>query len=449
MFCGAIGHYVRDCPVASQYIQQGKLVRNQENKLTLPNGSYIPRNTPGHTMRDRVDNYLSSQGQREPPRNQDYAAANFVETPDEYVFEVDVSPDDPAEDPEEIADRLQVMEAEIESLREAQALAIQKGRREQFDGVHVPPKTGFPPRRDPPAPPQPNVHAQRATSKTVPSRDVPPHLVGKPGAPAGPPPRPQGPLKPTAMPPPKPHPEEPKNRYHAAIENTAKASDLLQRALDTQMTISTREFLATSVDARKQLKDLVTAKKVSSNLLEEEPVDSYLSSFGVPSSPPLSLDVYKFAATSPTAAASLPLRTITLKFGDRVEAECILDGGAQIIVMRKDIWEQLGTPITANKASAMESANAGTTYTLGLVENQLVTMGTFSFYLQIQIVEDAPFEVLLGRPFFDVLNCVEISRSGGSHQIEVRDPETGTPYKFATQPRQRKPSRKAAVNFRS
>ena len=452
MFCGGLGHYVRDCPVAAQYIQHGKIVWNNENKLVLPDGRFVPRNLPGNTMRERVDYYLSPQGQRELGRNQDYVATNFLETPDEFIFEFDVSPDEPGQSPDELTEQYLIYEAQQESLRDANVYAAQRGRREQFDGVQVPQKIGFPPRRNPPAPPapQPNVHGQRALSKPLPGRDVPPHLVGKSGAPAvPPPPRPQGPIKPIAMPP-KPTAEESKRHYHSAIENSVKTSDLLDRALDTPITISTRELLATSVDARKHLKDLVTTKMVSSNLLEEgNRLDSYLTSFGVPSPSPISLDVYKYATSSPTAAASLPLRTIRLQFGDSVEAECILDGGAQIVVMRKDIWEKLRTPITADKAQAMESANSETSYTLGLVENQLVKLGPIQFYLQIQVVPSAPFEVLLGRPFFDVLNCVEISRSGGTHQIEVREPETGTPYMFATQPRGRKTSREAAVNFRS
>ena len=450
MFCGGLGHYVRDCPVAAQYIQHGKITRNNENKLVLPDGRYVPRNLPGNTMRERVDYFLSPQGQRDIGRNQDYVAANFLETPNEFVFEFNLSPEHPEQSPDELTEQYLINEAQQESLRDANVYAAQRGKREQFDGVHVPPKTGFPPRRNPPVPPapQPNVHGQRALPQPAKARDVPPHLVGRAGAPAVPPPRPQGPIKPIAMPP-KPTAEESKRHYQSAIENEVKASELVNRALDTQITISTRELLATSVDVRKQLKDLVTTKKVSSNLLEEDPVDSYLTSFGVPSLSPVPLDVYKYATSSPTAAACLPLRTISLQFGDSVEAECILDGGAQIVVMRKDVWERLRTPITADKAQAMESANSGTSYTLGLVENQLVKLGPIQFYLQIQVVPSAPFEVLLGRPFFDVLNCVEISRFGGIHQIEVRDPETGTPYMFATQPRQRMTPREAAVNFRS
>ena len=80
-------------------------------------------------------------------------------------------------------------------------------------------------------------------------------------------------------------------------------------------------------------------------------------------------------------------------------------------------------------------------------QNKVVTSG------EIQVVEEAPFEVLLGRPFFDITNCSEVSATGGKHVIHIKDPKTGTPYVFATEPRpdrgvrlDRKPDE--GVNFR-
>ena len=150
--------------------------------------------------------------------------------------------------------------------------------------------------------------------------------------------------------------------------------------------------------------------------------------------------------------SSLPLRVIFPTFAAGVEPECILDGGAQIVAMRRDVWELTGAPLTANKAMTMESANAGTVKTLGLVENHPVRLGPITVYLQIQVIENAPFEVLLGRPFFDVLSCSEVSQAGGNHEIHVTDPKTGTPYVFPTEPRFRRrhqPKQESAVNFRA
>ena len=97
----------------------------------------------------------------------------------------------------------------------------------------------------------------------------------------------------------------------------------------------------------------------------------------------------------------------------------------------------------------MESANSGTTMTLGLLENHPVKLGPITIFLQIQVVDDAPFEVLLGRPFFNVISCSEVSSHGGKHEIHVKDPKTGTPYRFATEPRPRKMQRATNKNLQA
>ena len=166
------------------------------------------------------------------------------------------------------------------------------------------------------------------------------------------------------------------------------------------------------------------------------------------------LDLTKYDPSRASAAVSLPLQVIHLSLGNGVEPECILDGGAQIIVMRRDIWEQLRVPIIPNRAIPMESANATTSMTLGLIEDQPAQLGPIAFNLQIQVVDSAPFEVLLGRPFFDVTSCEEVSHVGGHHEIRLHDPKNGTAYVFPTQPRLPKTQRDrpsnsgAAVNFR-
>ena len=219
--------------------------------------------------------------------------------------------------------------------------------------------------------------------------------------------------------------------------------------------LSARELLATSPDVRRHVKDLVSSRKVAANTVEvNDELDAYLADCFESDQPAVYLDMIRYDASS-AAAPSLPLRVIYPSFGQGVEPECILDGGAQVIVMRKDVWERLRVPITANRAMPMESANASTTMTLGLIENHPVQLGPITVYLQIQVVEEAPFEVLLGRPFFDVTSCSEVSTAGGSHEIRVKDPKTGTPYVFATEPRRRKVSRSPhdsaktdpAVNF--
>ena len=466
MFCSGTDHYVRDCQVVSHYLQEGKVVRNNLGRLTLPDGSYPPRSAPGRNMKERVDHHFATQGGSNASRNHNTVSTNFLETGDEYIISIDATqiPSDNDED------EYSVLEAKIQSLRDAQTLVANKKVR--FDGVDVPTRTGppNPSRRDASSSSstsstktqypsrsatsssssQPNIHSRGMKSSNQ-SRDKPPHdRTSSQSSPTQPPL--SLPMKPIAVVP-KPSTEDAKYRYQSAIEASVKSSDVVDKLLDTQVTVSTRELLSVSPDIRKHVKDLVASKKVAANSVVKETVESYLSSCFDDDDSSLST-FFEQAAVPPSAEVSLPLRVIYPNFavgsGPEVRPECILDGGAQIVVMRRDIWEKLDCPLTSSKVMTMESANSGSTTTLGVLEDHPIRLGSMTVHLQVQIVKNAPFEVLLGRPFFDITSCSEISRVGGNHQIHLKDPSSNDTYIFPTHPRPPKPKvkKEVAVNFR-
>jgi hypothetical protein len=317
---------------------------------------------------------------------------------------------------EGLDERLRSLMVEMDAV-----LALKK--REQFDGVEI--KTGPPkPVQQPPHSSKPTIHAQRSAKKPEPRAEVP--LL------------PQGPLRPVAM---VPKPTDPKHRYQSPIEQGADVSKICDRFLDGKFEVSGREIAQVSPEVRKVLKDLVTGKRVETVNAVEESTDVYLSQFKPPPTTPL-VETVKFDPV--TAASSLPLRVIYPTFPDGVRAECILDGGAQIVVMRSDIYRKIHSAILyPSKAIMMESANAKSTMTLGQIKDLPMTIGPVTVHLQVHVVEEAAFEVLLGRPFFDAVSCTEISRTGGDHAIEIINPRNQEPVIVQTIPR---PG--SAVNFR-
>jgi hypothetical protein len=453
-FCSSTAHKIQFCPLADEFIRQKKVIRNEYGRVVLPDGSYVPNYIKGRNLSERVTSWWLGK-----PSDFDQVetiAANFLEGPDECIFQLDI---DPVSEPPTSAyltedDPLYeaaCIQAQIDALRGAHVLALEKGKKKlQFDGVQILKRTGPPKPGNPIPPPSPNplpshgptVYARPPHPRTqVPEypSTATPNVAGKPGTRAGDQlRRPQGPMRPVDIPP-KPAASDPQYRYQSAIESSVKASDIVDRALDATVTISTRELLATSSEVRRRVKDLLSGKKVSANLVESDQLDAYLDECYESSSPSVFLDLVKY--DSSTAASSLPLRVIYPTFAPGFEPECILDGGAQVVVMRRDIWERLRAPIVEEQAMPMESANSSTSMTLGLVQNHPVTLGSITVYLQIQVVEEAPFEVLLGRPFFDIISCSEISTSGGGHKIRVTDPKTNAVFVFPTYPRVRKPPR--------
>lgn len=57
-YCGDAGCQIRFCRHVEEDMKQGKIARNQEGKIVLANGAFVPRNIPGITMREDVGQIL-------------------------------------------------------------------------------------------------------------------------------------------------------------------------------------------------------------------------------------------------------------------------------------------------------------------------------------------------------------------------------------------------------
>lgn len=56
-FCGETGHFGGNCLISMQYIEEGKAQQNQEGRLVLPSGTYIPWSIPGITLHACFNEY--------------------------------------------------------------------------------------------------------------------------------------------------------------------------------------------------------------------------------------------------------------------------------------------------------------------------------------------------------------------------------------------------------
>jgi hypothetical protein len=100
----------------------------------------------------------------------------------------------------------------------------------------------------------------------------------------------------------------------------------------------------------------------------------------------------------------------------------MLDQGSQIIAIRADLAQQVGAFINTKKCLEMEGANGTTSWTLGCAENLPMHIGNVSFVAHAYIVENAPFRLLLGRPFHNLLLSRLEDNKDGSVSLSIRDP---------------------------
>ena len=124
------------------------------------------------------------------------------------------------------------------------------------------------------------------------------------------------------------------------------------------------------------------------------------------------------------AAESEPLRAIYSVINGVGQEECLLDNGSQIVSMAKEVAMALGLTWNPKIRINMESASGHVDRTLGLARNVIFRMGHLDIALQVHILEDPPYRILLGRPF-DTFTSSKIDNSNDGHTvITLTDPNT-------------------------
>ncbi|EJD34527.1 hypothetical protein AURDEDRAFT_47730, partial [Auricularia subglabra TFB-10046 SS5] len=114
------------------------------------------------------------------------------------------------------------------------------------------------------------------------------------------------------------------------------------------------------------------------------------------------------------------------------EAEGVLDGGAQIVIVSKRLWQETGQALDESRQLTLEAANNTKNRTVGLLANLPVIVGGITFYLQAYVVEDAPFDLLLGRPFYGLACANETSDESGATFISLADPNSDRAVRLPT-----------------
>ncbi|EPS93242.1 hypothetical protein FOMPIDRAFT_1086373, partial [Fomitopsis schrenkii] len=122
---------------------------------------------------------------------------------------------------------------------------------------------------------------------------------------------------------------------------------------------------------------------------------------------------------------NLTLRAVRPTINGFPGFECVLDSGAQMVVMRKEVWEKVGGTLLPEEGVIMETANRATVRTVGKANGLVFNFDDeVEVRLNVQVVDSAPFDVLLGRPFFAATSCVTKDHEDGKTEVTLTDPGT-------------------------
>lgn len=391
---------MRECPKILEYVRLGKCKKNAENKIVLPDGKYIPRYITGRNFVERIDNWHKAN----PLPAQETVAANLYERelpPHMMYMATSCAEIEEVEEEEELAGTLAYQEAgdvplneltneDIEiflETRKKQEKEKTKGK-EKFDGVQMPARPG-------PAPKKKVVFVPEVPGNA--GRLPPPEVVAIPPAPK------------TFVP-----------KYRASIEEAVDAHAIVERALNPKFEITPKEFFAIYPEGRKIMKDMLTSKKIpnvevvySEHTNNQQYVLRYEEDNGSQREERL------------TSSDIDALRVIDPIINDALRVEAILDQGSEIIAMNKDIWQKLGVGLDPKRILNMQSANSQSNKTTGVISDLKLSLFGIDLTLQVHVVQGAPFDLLIGRPFFRYTSCQTYDNTDGTQMLTITCPNTG------------------------
>src|SRR6202453_2236903 len=132
---------------------------------------------------------------------------------------------------------------------------------------------------------------------------------------------------------------------------------------------------------------------------------------------------------------SLALRSINLLVNNKDEIGSIIDPSSQIVAMSEEVCHELGLVYNPEVQLHMQSANKSINQSLGLSRNVPCRIGNITLYLQMHVIRDPAYDILLGRPF-DVLTESTIKNFANEDQtIMITDPNSGRCATIPTMPR--------------
>lgn len=461
LFCNGL-HRINQCPTTVEYEKQGRIRRGPDGRWKLPDGAEIVRTGPG-PLRKFVDEVLAQVQQKRkdgPPHVQaeshffDIRSSDFFEessgAEQTYSFETagtearieEVVDEDNDDVQHHLRSALYAMGEKDPQAKGIKETLEKRKQRVRFDGVEIPPRGGRgrpaeTERVGPPRGAKPQSQESRGGLAPRQQGGKPPGQATQKVTPA-----PIIPMQPVGQ---RAEPTKQQYEYKSPIEEGVQKTAVMSKVLDAPVSLSMREFLAMSFDGRKSLKDLTTNKRATVSSFEghNAPMEVHYNSTdsgsgkcdgcGVratvlfnsgPMPDPMELcrDCHGIVRHLPTAQDAQSLRVVHPIIGDGLQVECVLDSGSSIVAIRRDVWAKLGSPAVLEKSIEMEVANGSLSNTRGMVPNLPFNFGGIVVHLQAQVVDNAPWEVLLGRPFESLTRLTTQNFENGDTEITISDP---------------------------
>ena len=203
----------------------------------------------------------------------------------------------------------------------------------------------------------------------------------------------------------------PKIVRKAEIASDLAELQVIRNILNTPVTLPMREVLASSKELSDQLRVMIKRK----NTVAAVPVVSNVT-------------VPPHVKTKAVFLEGSQERLITLNMMcGEYPITAIIDTGSQLNVVSEECWKQaIGKPMDMKQTIEMNDANGGKGTLSGLVSDVALSCGAVKTKANLYIGKNAPFDMLLGRPWqLGNLVCID-ERIDGTY-LQFKDPNSYQP----------------------
>src|SRR5882672_10798672 len=339
--CQESAHFLNHCPVLLEYIWAGKVIRNAQNMLMLSSGDPIPSDPTNCPWAARIDEFYARNPQLLPHESTPHIQANFAAN----LLEVKGT-DQAKDDGSNLFAHLEPFNEEEEQLGSLGGKAnpdqAQLGR---YIEVLQARQNEMPSKKRQTN--LPKLALNQATHPTNASSAEKTYSAPKAQVPSS---------KPLLAAPAPSFPAAiPQFKYAAPVELNVDVAAIINRVLSEKVHLSVEELLALAPEVRRHFKETTTTKRLPALPVEAMAAHT-VSSY--------SMDVNHEQLS---AELTLPLQTIEVTLDGAITVTGIIDSGCQVIIIRRDIWERLGTPMRHEQVMFMESDNGQYNVTMGTI----------------------------------------------------------------------------------
>lgn len=444
IYCGMTDHRKMNCIALKADVEKGLCSIDQFHpyKIRLPDGREAPMNSPMGTMKDQVhaihksvnagtggaatSSLLFEGFELQPAHGQGRTESFALITEPDAGDDENAAKGGIAQLQNEIADlRERLRKTELMAFEATEGVKGKEGRgRVRFDGVEVP-RMGK----------GVGSERERGKGKGEPAKGA--RAEEKGGKGTVPPAR----AVPSTD---RPGHSTTQRKFISDFEkdDPGAADRLLEAVLWTEVTVKLQDLMAMAPDLRKAFKERSTSRKVVEEVVlelggvEDGSLQAALVASGESFHQCHHHDTEPMYGTDEegnvTAQNTLPLRYIPVMLNHKLTCKAVLDTGSTFVAMSRGVYKALKDTVRYNSFLGLTSANGSQSWTQGLLHNCVVSIGDMNIKLHIHVVDNAPFDLLLGQPFFALTRCAIEHTLDGDAELVMMDPNTKVVYRAPT-----------------